>query len=162
MKATISLSTSGLAAMSSDERWLILLSRKKPCWVRLKNWLTESTGWSLSFLPNENSNTAFIVDLQTNQITTCDLSTRYTPEIVIHTESSGFAVADLERDGMGSPDWFSNQTIISWYALPPGPSYHTRNQWLLILGTLLTLILLAIFLHLIRRTRPTSFSSASK
>jgi len=150
---TMSLSTSGMVAMSSDERWLILLSCDVQGWAGLKNWLIERTGWSLSFLPDGLRYTALIFDLQTDQITTCKLSTHFGSEFVIHPESTGFAAIELERGIMGIPNMWNEETIITWYALPPGPSYHSRNQWLLILGTFLTPILLAMFLHLIRRTR---------
>ncbi len=163
MRATMSLSTAGVAAMSSDERWLILLSRKDSGWVRLKNWLTENTGWSPSFLPDDFRYRVLVIDLQSDRITTCDPSTKYDPEIMIHPDNTGFVVADVKRNYIvGTPVSTSKETILSWYALPPVPGHRSRNEWLLILCTFLTPILLAMFLHLLRRTRPASFSSASK
>jgi len=160
--ATVSLSTSGLVAISSNERWLILLSSKVQGWVSLKNWLIDKTGWSLSFLPNDFKYKAFIFDLQTDKMTTSDLSAKHDPEFIIHPDNTGYAVHDLYRNFASSPDPAGEETIISWYSLPPGPSYHTRNQWLLILAMFLTPILLAMCLHLIRRRRPATISSASK
>lgn len=160
--ATKQLTTSGMVVMSGDERKLILLGCQVRSWSWLKNWLMERTGWSLSFLPNDLVHTAFIYGLLADQVTTCDLSTRYSPEFVIHPDSIGFCVVELERDIMGDPELGGKETIISWYGLPPGPAYHTRNQWFLIFGTLLIPIISAMLLRLFRRLRPVSLSSASK
>lgn len=155
--ATMSLTTSGMVAMSSDERWLILLSSSVERWRWLKDWLIERTGWRLSFLPSGLRFKVLIVDLQDDQISTCDLSTHFGPEFVIHPNSTGFAAVDLDRNIFGTPDPASKETVISWYALPLGLAYHTGNQWLVILGTLLTPIILAMLSHLIRRRKPDSY-----
>jgi hypothetical protein len=106
---------------------------------------------------------AFVIDLQTDRIITCDPATKYDPEIMIHPDNTGFVVMDTKRNRIvGTPILTNMETIISWYALPPAPGHRSSNQWLLILGTFLAPILLAMFLHLIRRTRPVVISSAIK
>lgn len=152
--ATISLTRAGIVALSNDGRWLILLSQPTNTWFSLKNWLREKWKWEPTFLPNEFSHAAVIIDLHENKTFRCELNTRHEPEYVIGLDGRGFAVVDQKRNIVGSTEIRdASETIISWYGLPPAPARHSLDQWCIILGTFLVPVGLMMLRNMLRRKR---------
>ncbi|MFT3878940.1 MAG: hypothetical protein QM703_04680 [Gemmatales bacterium] len=156
---TISLKRAGLVAMSNDSRWLILLSQPVNSWFSLKNWLRDKWKWDPTFLPNEFSRAAVIIDLHEYKTTRCELNTRYEPEYVIGLDGKGFAVVDQKRDLGGNAEIRdASETIISWYGLPPTPAHHSVDQWCFILGAFLVPVGVMMLRNLLLRKRSVSVS----
>ncbi len=146
------LETSGRAAMSLDERWLLITHSQPMFWNNLIVWLRQKTGWTLSFVSEGSIYHATAIDLLNDVRTVFSLRAARVPEFDVHPQGLGFAVVEGNPGYLALPSEKNNyQTMIEWYSLPLRPAFHSFQQWCLIFAAFAVPVGSSMLWNLLRR-----------
>jgi hypothetical protein len=147
------LTTSGSAAMSLDERWLLMTFNQPKLWNSLIAWLREKTGWAWPFDSDGSIHHAIIIDLVNDERTSFPLPAGRVTQFEVHPQGLGFAVLDGNSYSTLPTHQDEKHTMIEWYSLPVGPAHHSQEQWSFILGAFALPIAISLLLSLLGKLR---------
>jgi hypothetical protein len=146
--AKVGLATVGYAAMSTDQRWLLVQSAQQRPWASFIDGLESVFHWKPSFVPMTQHHYAHVLDRQNGVMTRHDLQIEHSPTFIVHPNNLGFLAISFDGN-MVVPKTPNPVSTISWYPLPPNANRRTLGQWC----TVGVLTVVPILLSWLRRKR---------
>jgi hypothetical protein len=120
------------AAISDNKSWCIQAEEFRCIEGTLNDWYHYCLGKdpAPSILDDSgNYYHVYVVDISRNWEVTKIATTDSVPEFAITPQGDAVAVLDYHSG--------SDSTSVTWYSLPPGPAFHSKGQWFIIVGCFL-------------------------
>jgi hypothetical protein len=125
------LTTTGLFAMSCNQRWLLLQHPYSPPWSPLRDWLQPRWQAAAQMLTTDSTYAVLLYDRGVKEVIQLHPSANHKLQFIFDLENRGFLVVDRSNID-GTPRFPAGaQSTLTWYSLPlRAPPW----KWYLTLG----------------------------